>query len=193
MPGTRGARVRAWARARARERAPDSANGENGSARRSPRSSSRRMASCTCVRARVCGWACSCARAEGPVALAEEPEARAWAFHSCHPHRSLTIGPTGGAHVCTCVRICASVCVLRMPVLVGYIRVRAVTVSYNRSPGPRSLRRDRSARWHSSSLRLFRGSSRSWIPQGENFERTLLSQSLVFRTIAIRDDLNGEM
>jgi hypothetical protein len=51
---------------------------------------------CRCRAAR----ACSCARAEGPVALAEEPEARAWAFHSCHPHRSLTIEPTGETRVC---------------------------------------------------------------------------------------------
>lgn len=109
-----------------RESAPDSASGENGSpeevrarvrgwplarvstrvyvcaarahvdARGPGRGPARCVRVCGCARLRACSYA----RAEGPVALAEEPEARAWAFHSCHPHRSLTIVPTGGVRPC---------------------------------------------------------------------------------------------
>ena len=80
------------------------------------------------------------ARAEGPVALAEEPEARAWAFHSCHPHRSfLTIESTVAERVCWCESVCASLC--------------ARVSTYNHSRGPRSLRQtpcDPLSQWHSN-------------------------------------------
>lgn len=77
------------------------------------------------------------ARAEGPVALAEEPEARAWAFHSCHPHRSLTIEPTVAVAVLVRVRV----------------RLAMRADKYNHSRGPRSLHQppcDPLSQWHSN-------------------------------------------